>query len=128
MRALAEAFALDLCAFAVMSNHYHVVLHVDREAAASWDDAEVIRRWHQLFAGHPFTHRFLREEPLGDAERQLVADLVTEWRSRLADISWYMRCLNEAIARQANSEDGCTGRFWEGRFKSQALLDESQLN
>jgi REP element-mobilizing transposase RayT len=127
MQLLSQIFALDICAYAVMSNHYHVVLHVDRERAQSWDDAEVLRRWHQLFTGHPLTERFLAGGPLLKVEMDLVESLAVEWRNRLKDISWYMRCLNEAIARQANSEDECTGRFWEGRFKSQALLDEKAL-
>jgi REP element-mobilizing transposase RayT len=124
---LAAVFAIDVCAYAVMSNHYHVVLHVDRAQAEEWDDAEVIRRWRRLFTGHPLTQSFLAGAALSEAERRLVADLVAEWRARLMDISWYMRCLNESIARQANREDHCTGRFWEGRFKSQALLDEKAL-
>ena len=118
---------MDVCAYAVMSNHYHVVLHVDRAQAEAWEEAEVIRRWRQLFSGHPLAQVFVEDRVLSKAEYDLVSSLVTEWRARLMDISWYMRCLNESIARQANQEDRCTGRFWEGRFKSQALLDEKAL-
>lgn len=127
MLLLSKVFALDVCAFAVMSNHYHVVLHVDKAEAESWTDVEDIERWHLLFAGHLLTHRLLAGESLLKVELKLVKELVSLWGKRLIDISWYMRCLNEAIARQANEEDGCTGRFWEGRFKSQALLDEKAL-
>ncbi|WP_303905258.1 transposase [Thiohalomonas denitrificans] len=122
---LSQVFALDVCAYAIMSNHYHLVLHVDREAATDWDTPEVLRRWHALFSGNELTRRFERGETLLPAELRVV-DTFAE-RSRLADISWFMRCLNEEIARKANEEDNCTGRFWEGRFKSQALLDEKAL-
>lgn len=120
-------FALNICAYAVMSNHYHVVLHVDPAQAKAWSSDEVIERWHRLFAGKLLSQRYLAGESLNSAERQALDDLILEWRTRLQDISWFMRVLNERIARQANAEDGCTGRFWEGRFKSDALLDEAAL-
>ncbi len=127
MKLLVDLFAIDLCAYAVMSNHYHVILHVDSESATQWSEQEVIERWEQLFSLPVIVQRYLAKEALTQAERDTVSELITKWRKRLHDISWYMRCLNEPIARQANQEDGCTGRYWEGRYKSQALLDEKAL-
>ena len=120
-------FAIDIAAYAIMSNHYHVVLHVDKDAALAWSDKEVISRWHLLFKGNLLSQRFEKGDALSEPELARLAIYISEWRSRLSDISWFMRVLNEAIAREANAEDGCSGRFWEGRFKSQALLDDAAL-
>ena len=124
---LSEVFAIDVCAYAVMSNHCHLVLSVDQSRALSWDDREVARRWMKLFGGIPLVRRFAAGEMLSDAQLAAVDLKIAEYRRRLFDISWFMRCLNEPIARMANAEDNATGRFWEGRFKSQALLDEAAL-
>ncbi len=93
------------------------------DAVSQWSDEEVARCWLQIFTGPVLIHRYLASVDLSSGERKCVADLIVTWRERLADLSWFMRSLNEPIARMANAEDHCTGRFWEGRFKSQALLD-----
>jgi len=127
LKFLASVFAIDLCAYAVMSNHYHVVIRVDVGTAGNWSDKEVAERWLELFAGPGLAQRWLAGESLNEGQLQAVAEWIATWRERLQDLSWFMRCLNEPIARMANREDRCTGRFWEGRFKSQALLDERAL-
>lgn len=124
---LADVFAIDVCAYAVMSNHYHVVLKINTAQASAWSGDEVLSHWCELFEGPLLVRRYRAGDPLDSAELGRVAELVDTYRSRLADLSWFMRCLNEPIARMANAEDNCTGRFWEGRFKSQALLDEKAL-
>tara|TARA_R110002072_G_scaffold255748_1_gene414530 strand:- start:892 stop:1878 length:987 start_codon:yes stop_codon:yes gene_type:complete len=124
---LVSVFAIELCAFSVMSNHTHLVLRVKREQALSWDKTEIIERWHTLYAGNWISQKYRAGVQLTDVESQLLDQHVSIWRERLHDMSWFMRNLNEYIAREANREDQCTGRFWEGRFKSQALLDDKAL-
>ncbi|WP_100914834.1 transposase [Pseudoalteromonas spongiae] len=125
--ALSKVFCIDVCAYAVMSNHTHVVLCVDEKKAKRLKQKAVIIRWYKLFKGNLLTQKYLSGKPLNPAEENTLAEMTTVFRNRLKDISWFMRVLNEDIARKANFEDNCTGRFWEGRFKSQALLDEAAL-
>ncbi len=124
---LGEIFAIRICSYAVMSNHLHVVLCVDQERALAWDEPEVARRWLELFGGTPLVRSYIAGEKLSDAQLSAVSSLIKKYRKRLFSISWFMRCLNEPIARWGNAEDDVTGRFWEGRFKSQALLDEAAV-
>ena len=127
LKELSGIFAIEVCAYAVMSNHHHVVLHINREQGQSWDIRQVLQHWKSLFSGHLLVQRFLEKDSMSKAEVQKVKELAEEYRSRLLGISWLMRCLNEYLAREANKEDQCKGRFWDGRFKSQALLDESAI-
>jgi len=124
---LLDAFAIELCGYALMSNHYHLVLRLAPEQASGWTEAHVIDRWHQIFKGSGLVRRYRDGGALSEDDVAVARRIVATWRERLASISWFERCLNEYIARRANTEDGCTGRFWEGRFGSQALLDEPAL-
>ena len=120
---LSEAFCIDIAGYAILSNHYHVVLHVDQQRADNLSDQEVITRWHKLYKGPEIIRRYLSEETLAESELETVRATINQWREQLTNISRFMGHLNESIARRANKEDQCKGRFWESRFKLQAILD-----
>jgi putative transposase len=121
---LSEIFTVSVYAYAVMSNHYHIVLRMN---AVNLSDDEVADRWLKLCPGRKVPNRaadiqIARRTALLNDKPKLA-----EIRTRLGSLSWFMRLINEPLARIANKEDFCKGRFWEGRFRSQALLDEASV-
>jgi REP element-mobilizing transposase RayT len=123
---LARYYGIDVLGYAIMGNHMHVILRNRPDVVETWSDQEVARRIWYLFPkrkdkqGQPHEPTGYELNSLCGSQKQ-----VQEYRSRLSDISWLMRQLAEHVAIKANREDQCTGRFWEGRFKSQPLLDEA---
>ncbi len=127
VREQATVFAVDIFAYAVMSNHFHLVMKVHPDRAARWSGREVAERWAVMFPlkdddGNPKPPdlRWL-DGKAADAE------WVSEHRARLSSLSWFMKVMKERIARRANREDRCTGHFWEGRFTSVSLLDQAAV-
>jgi hypothetical protein len=111
-----------------MSNHLHVVARTRPDLVKAWSDEEVALRWWNLF---PQRRRKDRspEEPTEFELNQIRNDAsgLKEKRKRLSNVSWFMKCLAEPIARLGNKEETVTGHFWEGRFKAQPLLDETAI-
>ncbi|MHC4390101.1 MAG: transposase [Planctomycetota bacterium] len=132
LQMLSTVFAVELCSYAVMGNHVHMILRVRPDQSALWTAEELARRWWQLCPtrrdalGHP-------TEPTQDDLQQVLAEheggqkRVDQLLERLTSLSWFMKFFAERIARRANKADRCTGRFWEGRFKSQRLVGQNAV-
>ena len=124
---LAQIFAVAIGGFSVLDNHLHLLLRLDPDVANGWSDEEVVRRWGRLFPP-----RDKSRQPLpvtNDWVQWRLKDVrwVATARERLQSLSWFMKCLKEPLSRLANRQDQTRGTFFEGRFKSVAILDEESL-
>jgi REP element-mobilizing transposase RayT len=125
---LAKFFSIDLLCYAILSNHFHLVLRSRPDVVAQWDDRQVARRWLMLCPKRRDEQN--RPEEPNDVELQMIMNdrvKLNTIRSRLSDISWWMRFLSQRIAQRANFEDRENGKFWQARFRSVRLLDETAI-
>lgn len=127
MLELCNIFAVDIYAYAVMDNHYHIVLYVEPLAPLNWSDEEVAERWLKAYPSRLDEPQYATQREL--KKQAIMADKakLKTYRKRLGNLSWFMARLNEPLAKRSNREEFCTGAFWEGRYTSQALLDEAAV-
>ena len=127
IKLLLEAFAIDVASFANMDNHYHLVARNRPDLLKNLTPHQIATRWLII---HP-TKEMKKEKRItptkDDLDQTLIEYDVEELRSRLSNISWFMRELNQYIAVRANREDNCKGSFFESRFKSQNLADDAAI-
>lgn len=125
LRFLSEVFSIEVLGYALMSTHSHLMLRTRPDLLEGLTDVEIALRWLKLYplSGTPEQEVVLKHAQHLAADRERIVVL----RRRLGSISWFMKSLNEHVARRANREDDCTGRFWEGRFKSQRLYDDAAV-
>ena len=127
MKLLAANFGVDLLAYSILSNHVHQVVRSRPDIVKGWNDSDVARRWLTICPGRRSSKK--QAEPTEAELNSIRTDpaKLAEIRSRLSDISWWMRLLNQPTARRANQEDNHTGHFWHDRYKAVRLLDESAV-
>jgi REP element-mobilizing transposase RayT len=136
LQKLVEIFAIDAAGYAVLDNHLHVLLRTAPQRARDWSPREVAERWSRLYPKSVMRWTGTRSNGLDPDEGVPASAIdalaakpkrISTLRDRLADLSWFMKCLKEPLSRMANREDGCKGTFWDRRFKSPRILDEAAL-
>ena len=128
LRRFAAYFGIDLIGFCILSNHFHLILRSRPDVVASWDDAEVARRWLMICPrrkdqdGNPRQPSQVELNTICNNGKHLAAI-----RRRLSHISWWMRLVSQPLAALANKEEDQQGRFWQGRFRAVRLCDEAAV-
>jgi hypothetical protein len=124
---LLEALAIDVAAYANMDNHFHLIVRNRPDILKDLTPLQIATRWLIIHPTKKMKTEKKSKPTQDDLDQTLLKYDIEELRSRLSDISWFMRELNQYIAVRANLEDKCKGSFFESRFKSQNLADDAAI-
>ncbi len=123
IRAAAIFSGVELYTYAVMSNHFHLLVRVPRKQKVS--DRELSRRMEALYGTPRFLKVLEKWERWADKKQEgRVEEEKARLRARMYDLSQFCKTFKEAYTQDYNRRHENTGTIWEGRFKS-ILLEGS---
>jgi len=109
---------IKVLTYAVMKNHFHLLVEVPAEQVVS--DAELVRRYRRLYP-KPTPWQPVAWETL----EKILAEGGSEARAmregllrRMGDVSWLMKTLKQRFAMWLNRSKERYGHLWAERFKS----------
>lgn len=129
LKQLHGVYAVEVCRYAIMGNHFHLIVRVNPAMATGWSDHEVVARWAQLHPPRDWGHRPLQSEPLAQwiANLSRIPEAVAELRRKLADLGQFMKEFKQRVAQVFNLKDQASGAFWQGRYTCVPLESEAQV-
>jgi len=128
LQLLTANFVIDVAFLAILSNHFHLVLRTSPRLVDRMGSWEIARRWLRVYPGK----RVLDGNWIEPTEEQVKAlaedkEKIAKLRKRLSNISWFVGALSEYVARRANLEDDCDGRYFSGRFRCREVTNDGGL-
>jgi putative transposase len=112
-----EAFCgVQVLTYALMSNHFHLLVEVPVQGPLS--DHEFLRRLRALYSAgrvRELERELRQRRALSDAQAEAFKE---EYRYRMGDVSEFLKTLKQRFTQWYNARHGRRGTLWEERFKS----------
>jgi REP element-mobilizing transposase RayT len=128
LQELSAIFAVDACVWAMLSNHFHLIVRNRPDLAQQYSDEEVAIRWWYLYPERRDEQG--RPAPPTPVEIRSIVETpgrIEVLRKRLSSISWFMKSLEEWLAKRINAMDKHRGHLWQDRYGCRNLLTEGAI-
>ncbi|WP_291321561.1 transposase [Desulfonatronospira sp.] len=109
IKKLSQFYFVDVLGFALMGNHFHLVIRMYPESDPT--DDEIKERLQKYY---------------GD-ELNVTGVLISDYRKRLTNLGAYVKDIKQGFTRYFNKKYGRRGFFWGDRFKSMIVQDGLSL-
>jgi hypothetical protein len=90
IRYLTDVFSIEVAAYGILSNHYHIVLYVNEREISDCTDSDICERWSKIYSLSPIVLRWQKGELSSDTQKEVALSVIAEWRNRLSSISWFI--------------------------------------
>lgn len=119
-----EAFCgLRILTYAIMSSHFHLLIHVPPRKDLS--DSDLLQRLTILYKPHYVADVAARLKAYRDHGHNVAADLLKDsYTYRMYDLSHFMQSLKQVFSQYYNRRTDRCGTLWDQRFKSILVEDK----